>query len=219
MTFGVPLMCADALEALDHLVEPVAAAYQVVDEAVGGVDVAAQARALLGEVAELVGEDRFELAQAEDVDQAQADEQVLAGGPEQAGDAGVRHDGGVDLVRDVNLARQGGAGLLAQPFDEVEQQRLVVGRDLDADGALLLAALEEALDQEQEEKHGRNGDERSRRTGMTTGARTATASEPRVRKTYRPKAKMRLSRTRKTRVLYSPVGSARSSGTFLGLGG
>jgi hypothetical protein len=46
---------------VDQAVEAVAAVDDVVEDAVGDVEVAAQADAPLGEVAELVGEDRLEL--------------------------------------------------------------------------------------------------------------------------------------------------------------
>ena len=108
--------------ALDEPVEEVPAVDDLVDDVERGIDVGTELGAFLREMAELVGEQGLEFGEVDGVDQAEAEEQVFLGRDEQVPEGiAVAEGHRVDFVVDEDTLRIGGAGLVADAVDEVEQ--------------------------------------------------------------------------------------------------
>jgi hypothetical protein len=86
------------------------------------------------------------------VDQPQADQQVLPRRDDEVEQRRVVHQRGVDVGADVHLARPRRADLLVEAADEREQLRVVPLRDLQVVVARDFLPLEESLEQEQGEE-------------------------------------------------------------------
>jgi hypothetical protein len=143
-----------ALGGGEHVVEPVAAVDHIGDDAVGGIDVAAELHAVLREVAELVSQHRLELGEIETIDQPQADDQVLLRREEEVQHRFIERNRGVHVGGEEDAVREGRAGLLAQFADEGEQVGLFGFSDFDAHAGIDARALEESLDEEEAEQPG-----------------------------------------------------------------
>jgi hypothetical protein len=134
----------------DRVVEPVPVFHDSPEGAVGDVHVLPQLHAALREVAELVGQKRLELAEGQDVDQAETQVQVLGHGPHQ-GQEGLLVEGrGVHVRAQENAVRHRRPHVRTHPADEREQPRLLLLGDLDLEGLALPVPLEKPLDEVQE---------------------------------------------------------------------
>ncbi len=146
---------------VDHPIPEVPAVDHVVHDLVGGVHVATEAHAGLGEVPEFVSQHRFELAQGQHVHQTQPDDQVLPHGEQQGQHRAWIEHPRVHLGAQVDATGFRASGFLAQLGDESVQSRLLGLGHLHHRVLVRALLLEQPLEQEQEQ-HRRADDAQSR---------------------------------------------------------
>ena len=136
------------------MIQRIPASHDVAGDLLRDVHPAADRHGALGEVAEFVCQDRFELAQAEHIHQSQPDHEILAGGYDEVGYRKVVEDARIDLLGKVHPAGAWGSDFVRQAVQEGEQVRFVRGRDLDTLEGLATFDENQRLQHENREKGG-----------------------------------------------------------------
>ena len=120
----------DPREEAEDGVQRVAVMDEVDGDLLGRVNPASDGHGALREVTELMSQDCLELAEVQNVDQAETDFQVLPGREEKVQEGQIVEDAGIDRRRKEDLVRARRAGLLGHLPKKREQARLGFGGDL-----------------------------------------------------------------------------------------
>ena len=113
---------------------------------------AAHGHGALREMAELVRQHRLELAERHDVDQPQADLEILLRRDDEIQQRQVVEHRGIHARREIDLVGARRARFVGQPVDEFEQPRLLRARDLDVVDVVAMLDEEQRLQHEHREE-------------------------------------------------------------------